>query len=567
MIEAVQKYSVLLIAAGIFLFGIALNLNTLPAFFVGDDFDLVKAMGLIPRWTGFLTYTFWGVYEPIWWLSLGIDQRLYGLNPIGYHVQGILFHALTGLLLYLFVFHLAGNKWAAVFPAVLFLTHPLHDEAIAYISGRPHAIAAFFTLATLLFYHLFRERKAWLYLALSFITFILSIAAKEISLTLPGLLLLYEVFYRFEWKERGKSLTGISWIVPYFVLLGAYLLARSRFVSVAQDKLQEGEGAAFGPLSLGFLRNIGRRLPDYLSMMFWPFPYSRFAKYQLEEYGFLGFLLAMAVILAGLILIWKWRKEGRVPRTLLFALAAMFVMLLPVFHEDLGFRRRYTYFASTAFAAFAGLLVWRLYAAQLRAKRLIRTMVLALFVALNLVFVVMLLQNNQTYRRSGDIAWNVIKDISSNVNPNDREVTLCLFGLPRFTGGEDVNGAYLFHHTDFRSAMALYVKPRVHLRYVFKTSYAEKFHSEVNCLNYREGDLIARFEDEKAFKLSYFEKAGEEDENDFMKMTVLDVDPASRTVRALVRLKDRFFSARPTYFFRYDGGHYVPVAWKKKGEL
>jgi hypothetical protein len=568
--EFLRRHADLSLSLLIFLFAVAVNLNTATSFFVGDDFDLVKEMGGISRWTGFLTYSFWGVQEPLWWLSLGADQRIWGLNPVGYHIQNILFHALTSLLVFWLALLLTErNRLCALFSALIFITHPIHDEAIAYISGRPHAIAAAFTLLTLLLYHLFREGKGWYFLPASLLALVVSLAAKEISFTLPVLVVLYELVYRLKAQAWRKSLgRGALVAFPYFVVLGAYIFVRARFLTVSRDKLAGAGRAGFRAildnlLAQIHLQTLGERLSSYLCMLFWPYPFSRLDYPGLKAALPCGIVLTAAALAAGLYLLYRWRRETKFCRAALFSAAALFVMLLPTFHEELGLRRRYTYFASTAFAVFVGLLVWRLSTAKIGRPFPVRGAVCSLFAAFILVNTVLLIRNNENYHRSGEIARNVIEDISRGLRPGDREITLFLFGFPRFCGGDDMNGAYLFHHTDFRSAMLLFPHVvQLHLRYVFKTSFAERFHSDVRWIARDRAEITARFDDDESFRISYFLKPGETDDNRFRTFEVLRVDPGARDVQAVVRLRRAFFSSRPTYFFRYDGGHYFPVPWE-----
>lgn len=41
-----------------------------------------------------------GHYQPLTWISLGLDYLLWGMNPLGYHLTSLLFHAVDALLFY-----------------------------------------------------------------------------------------------------------------------------------------------------------------------------------------------------------------------------------------------------------------------------------------------------------------------------------------------------------------------------------------------------------------------------------------------------------------------------------
>src|SRR5580704_6175564 len=40
-------------------------------------------------------------YRPLFWLSLAIDEKLWGLNPAGFHLTNVLLHWLSSLFLFL----------------------------------------------------------------------------------------------------------------------------------------------------------------------------------------------------------------------------------------------------------------------------------------------------------------------------------------------------------------------------------------------------------------------------------------------------------------------------------
>ena len=41
-----------------------------------------------------------GHYQPLSWLTLGVDHALWGMNPAGYHLTSLLLHTLTAVAVY-----------------------------------------------------------------------------------------------------------------------------------------------------------------------------------------------------------------------------------------------------------------------------------------------------------------------------------------------------------------------------------------------------------------------------------------------------------------------------------
>ena len=46
------------------------------------------------------TTFYMSLYRPLTWVTLGLDYSLWGLNPFGYHLTSLIFHAINALLFY-----------------------------------------------------------------------------------------------------------------------------------------------------------------------------------------------------------------------------------------------------------------------------------------------------------------------------------------------------------------------------------------------------------------------------------------------------------------------------------
>src|SRR5436309_8139654 len=83
-----------------------------------------------------------GHYAPLTWMTFGLDYVLWGMNPFGYHLTSLVFHAANGVLFFhasLRLLSLATRslqpdvdaRIAAAFCALLFAIHPLRVESVA----------------------------------------------------------------------------------------------------------------------------------------------------------------------------------------------------------------------------------------------------------------------------------------------------------------------------------------------------------------------------------------------------------------------------------------------------
>jgi tetratricopeptide (TPR) repeat protein len=156
-------------------------------------------------WT---TFTM-GMYRPLTWMTYGADYVLWGMNPFGYHLVGLLLHSVNAAIVYVLVLALLeraspetrgrdrlGLAVGAGVAALLFALHPLRAEPVAWVSGRADLLAATFLLLTVVAYLRSSEtlggRRWWLVWALVF--YALSLAAKPAALGLPLILIVLDIY-------------------------------------------------------------------------------------------------------------------------------------------------------------------------------------------------------------------------------------------------------------------------------------------------------------------------------------------------------------------------------------
>jgi protein O-mannosyl-transferase len=147
-------------------------------------------------------------YRHLFFLSFSLNQSQNGLEPFAYHLVNITFHLLTSLVLLFIVFFTLenGTNWQrkhvlgiAGLTAILFAINPLNAETVTYISGRASGMAGFFFLSAMLSFILgslkkFSGKTLLLY-ALTPIAFIAALLSKESSITLPAVIILYDLCF------------------------------------------------------------------------------------------------------------------------------------------------------------------------------------------------------------------------------------------------------------------------------------------------------------------------------------------------------------------------------------
>jgi len=165
------------------------------------------------------------------YFTFALNYAAGGLHPTGYHAVNILVHLGSALLVYtlaLLTFRTPHLRPSALAPwrstlalviALLFVTHPLQTQAVTYVVQRLTSLATFFYLLAVVLYARWRLardagrapalRSAALYAAV-LLSALAAMKSKEIALTLPLMIALYELaFFSGPWRRRLAVLLPI----------------------------------------------------------------------------------------------------------------------------------------------------------------------------------------------------------------------------------------------------------------------------------------------------------------------------------------------------------------------
>ena len=112
---------------------------------------VIKDISLNSLFTHFKIYQL-GNYHPLTTISYAIEYKLFGENPLPYHINNITLHLINSLLVFIFIKKLTGKNEMAAIVSLLFAIHPLHTESVAWISERKDLLFTVFYLASLIFY-------------------------------------------------------------------------------------------------------------------------------------------------------------------------------------------------------------------------------------------------------------------------------------------------------------------------------------------------------------------------------------------------------------------------------
>ncbi len=228
-----------------------------------------------------VTWAFGNSYASNWipltWISLMLDVEFQGLSPKGFHVTNILLHALNVVLLFFWLFQWSGKAGRSCVVAALFAVHPLHVESVAWIAERKDVLSTSFVLLCLLAYthYRLRERRGWL--IVSCVLFAFSLMAKQMYVTLPFLLLVFdfwplnrETASDTKVSEDNKTSNSI-WRQAIVEKIPFLILAISASVIVFIVQSETGAVQSIQTFPFGMrLGNVFISYCLYLKNTFWP---------------------------------------------------------------------------------------------------------------------------------------------------------------------------------------------------------------------------------------------------------------------------------------------------------
>lgn len=270
-------------------------------------------------WTALRQSDYWPLSYSFYWLF----YQIFGQNSEPYHVVNFALHAANGVLFYYLARQFGVAR--ALLASLIFLLHPTHVQAVAWIIQFKTLLSTALALGAILFFQKFLTRpKPTKFFWFSFALFAASILAKTSTLFLPVFLLFLptESGPLLQWRKllrRGLQL----W--PFFLtsLAGGtmtvwvnYLNFEARGVPVANVEFSERPLLAvqnlyfylshfFYPVNLANIYPLG--IPSFDDPVIW------------EQTGFLLF---------SIFALWKWRKSPVVQKNRFF-LIGYFVALGP----------------------------------------------------------------------------------------------------------------------------------------------------------------------------------------------------------------------------------------------
>jgi len=207
----------------------AVYANVYDNVFLFDDDLLIRLNSYLRSWDTFgklLTasttegaHIAGGFYRPLQNILYFFIFQIWGEHPFGFHLLNLSIHAANACLAYRLALRLGFDPRASLFAILIWALHPLHTEAVTYMSGTADPLFVLFCLWGLNV--LFPQPtlcRIWCCVPI----FILGLLSKETAVVFPALVVV-SLYLTSEARLKPKSYL-ITW--PLWVIAVLYLLWR-----------------------------------------------------------------------------------------------------------------------------------------------------------------------------------------------------------------------------------------------------------------------------------------------------------------------------------------------------
>ena len=308
-------------------------------------------------------------YRPVFMAWCLVQYKLFGANPLPWHLALVMLHLLATALVFQLARRLFADDFVATSAAVIFGLHPIHVESVAWISGATDPLMAVFCLGSFLCYMRYRDSRmpSFAWLALSLGLYGLACLSKEPAVVFVGVIAAFEYLTWDEPRVPVKIVHAAVRTFPFLMIAAAYLVQRwivLRAIGHANVPLAAIQLPLSWPTLLWF----------YAHKLAWPSSLALFYNMQYVTSPswssfWMPLLLVVAITAVLLFLVGRLPSRGEAvnasPRAVAYlGLAWMIFFILPVLdvislepgeiaHD------RYLYLPSVGFALLLALLISR----------------------------------------------------------------------------------------------------------------------------------------------------------------------------------------------------------------
>ena len=302
--------------------------------------------------------------RPLLNLSFALNYAAGRLDVRGYHGVNLAIHVLSALVLFGLLrrtLELPALRdrfgrhalWLAALASALWALDPIQTESVTYISQRAESMAGLFVLLTLyLFARFLASKHASVWLALSATACLLAVSTKEVAVTAPLLVLLYDCAFSGDspgaaFRDRWGYYAGLACTWAWLGFLMSHSALRESQV-----------GTGFGVSPWDYACTETKVVVKYIGLSLWPHPLVFDYGPGIRVHGLAEvwpYALIVAVALAAALLLWRWSRPLGFAATSFFILLAPTSSFVPIGGQPMAENRLYLALAAVLVLGVIGL--------------------------------------------------------------------------------------------------------------------------------------------------------------------------------------------------------------------
>jgi protein O-mannosyl-transferase len=247
--------------------------------FLFDDEFLLQRNSFLKSWSSigeiFQTSSTGGsggidnFYRPIQILFYLLVHQAFGLSVEAFHALNLTIHFLNMCLIYHLGRKLTLNPIAAFLAAGLWGVHPMHTEAVSYMSGTADPLATMFCLCSV-YLCLGLGARSWLRWTGAILCGALALLSKESAIVLPMLIFVVTLHAELERNPRGSLRLALWRSLPFWILSGVYFVLRATALNFGKSFNLYPEANIYTENVLFRIYTFFATLPKYLQLLLWP---------------------------------------------------------------------------------------------------------------------------------------------------------------------------------------------------------------------------------------------------------------------------------------------------------
>ncbi len=228
------KLRIVLVSMFVFAATMLTFVNAVHADFVNWDDDVYvtsnpRVQHLTPDTVAWMfTHPYYYAWTPLTLLSHALDVAVWEMNPFGHHLTNVVLHAFNAVWLFwvgMLVFARTHSERSgspvlleritaamivgSAIAALLFATHPLRVEPVAWVSGRKDLLCVFFLLPAFGAYLLWRFKEIEAYLVAVHVLFALALMSKPLAVVFPFVLVMLDAWWLHDPSKKPDLLSVV----------------------------------------------------------------------------------------------------------------------------------------------------------------------------------------------------------------------------------------------------------------------------------------------------------------------------------------------------------------------